>query len=53
MYDFINGKIDNIYSDSISLESNSIGYKIYVHSPYSFELKKEYKVYLYNHIRED
>lgn len=53
MYDNIFGKIDYINSDSIVIINNNIGYKIYVSSPYSYEEGKEYKIYLYNHVRED
>ena len=53
MYSFIKGRIDEIKSASIVLENNSIGYEIYTPNPYSFEENKEYKVYVYQYIRED
>lgn len=53
MFEYIKGKIDDIESNYIIVNNNDIGYKIYTASPYSFELDKEYKVYLYQHIRED
>ena len=53
MFEYIKGKIDMIDSGYIVLDNNNIGYKIYVSNPYSFEEEKEYKVYLYQHIRED
>lgn len=53
MYEYIIGKIDFIESGYIVLDNNNIGYKIHVSNPYSFEEGKEYKVYLYEHIRED
>ena len=43
----------DINSISIVLENNGIGYLINVASPYSFEIGKEEKIYLYQHIRED
>lgn len=37
----------------IVLECNNIGYLIYVANPYSYEEGKEYKIYLYNNVKED
>ena len=53
MYNYIKGIIDEIKSTSIVLENNGIGYEIYTPNPYSFEEGKDYKVYVYQYIRED
>ncbi len=53
MYSYIIGKIKEIKSNAIIIETNNIGYKIFVPNPFSYELLKEEKIYLYNHIRED
>ena len=53
MYEYIKGKIDSVNPGYIVIDNNGIGYKIYVSNPYSFEEDKEYKVYVYEHIRED
>lgn len=53
MYEYIKGKIANQESNYIVIENNGIGYLIYVPNPYSFELDKEYTVYVYQQIRED
>lgn len=53
MYAYIKGFIKEIESDYIVLENCGIGYLIYTASPYSFEIDKEYTVYLYQHVRED
>lgn len=53
MFEYIYGKIDEIDSGYIVLDNGKIGYKIYVSNPYSYEEEKEYKIYLYQHIRED
>lgn len=53
MYDYIIGKITDIKSNSIVVENNGIGYLVYVSNPYSFELDKETKVYIYQQIMED
>ena len=53
MYSYIIGKVVEQEAAYITLESNNIGYLIYTGNPYSFELGKEYKVYLYNKVGED
>ncbi|HOP65901.1 MAG TPA: Holliday junction branch migration protein RuvA [Bacilli bacterium] len=53
MYNYIIGKITDIKANYIVLESNSIGYEIKVANPYAFEVEKNYKVYIYTHVRED
>lgn len=53
MYDYIIGKITDISSNYITLENNQIGYQIYVANPYSYQENAEYKVYLYQQIKED
>ena len=53
MYDYILGKIEDIESNYITVDNNNIGYLIYTASPYSFEIGKEYKIYLFQNIKED
>jgi len=53
MYGYINGVVTEIESSYIILENNGIGYLIYVANPYSYQIDKEYKVYLYKQIKED
>jgi len=53
MFEYIKGKLTEIESNKITIENNNIGYMIYTSSPYSFTLKEEYKIYIYQHIRED
>lgn len=53
MYNYIIGKIDEIGSNFITIDNNGMGFNIYTPNPYSFEENKEYKVYLYQYIRED
>ena len=53
MYAYIIGKVTEQTSNQIILENNKIGFEINVSNPYSFEIDKEEKVYLYEHIRED
>ncbi len=53
MYDYIIGKVTNVNSTYIVLECSGIGYIIYTPNPYSFQEGSEYKVYLYQLVRED
>lgn len=53
MFNYIKGIIDGYGPNYISLENNGIGYLIYVPNPYSYHEGEEYKVFLYNHIREE
>ena len=53
MYAYIKGFIKEIESDYIVVDNNGIGYLVYTASPYSFEIDKEYTVYLYQYVRED
>ena len=53
MFEYIKGKIVKQESNYIVIDNNNIGYLVYVPNPYSFELDKEYKVYIYQYIRED
>ncbi len=53
MYEYINGKVMDIQSSYIVLENNGIGYMIYTANPYYYDLNREYKVYIFQNIRED
>lgn len=53
MYEYICGTITGEESNYIVLENNKIGYLIYTANPYSFNLNEEYKIYLYQYVRED
>ena len=53
MYNYIKGIVDEVKSNSIVLDNNGIGYEIYTPNPFAFEEGKDYKVYVYEYIRED
>lgn len=53
MIEFIKGTVEDIESNYIGLDNHGIGYLIYTANPYSYEIGKEYKVYIYQQIRED
>ena len=53
MYNYIVGTISSFTVNSIVIDNHGIGYNVFVSNPYAYEIGKEYKVYVYNHIRED
>lgn len=53
MYDYIVGRITDLKGNYIVLDNNNIGYVINTPNPYSFNLNEEYKVYVYQLVRED
>lgn len=54
MYNYIIGKIVDRTGSFIVLDNNGIGYTIYTPNPYAFQDEdKEYKVYVYQQIKED
>ena len=53
MFNYIKGTVVLNECNYIVIDNAGIGYQIYVANPFSFELGKEYQVYLYNHIREE
>ncbi len=53
MYSYIIGKVVEVMSNAIVLENNGIGYLINTPNPFVFEENKDYKVYLYQQIKED
>ena len=53
MYDYIIGKVTDIYFNSIVLDNNGIGYLINVSNPFFYQINNEYKVYIYQQIKED
>lgn len=53
MYRYIIGMVKEQEANYIVVECNNIGYLIYVANPYLYEINKDYKIYLYNQIRED
>lgn len=53
MYAYIKGFVKEIESNYIVVDNNGIGYLVYTASPYSFDIDKEYTIYLYQYVRED
>ncbi len=53
MYNYMIGKVTEIVSNAIVVENNGIGYLINTPNPFAFEEGKDYKVYLYQQIKED
>ncbi|MDE5714700.1 MAG: Holliday junction branch migration protein RuvA [Anaeroplasmataceae bacterium] len=53
MYGYITGVITKVTPKNIIIENNGIGYLLIVSNPYNFSLNKDYKVYVYQYVRED
>ncbi len=53
MYDYIKGTIAELKYNSIVVDNHGVGFLVYVPNPYAFEVGKEYKVYVYQQIKED
>lgn len=53
MYSYIIGKVTEVMSNAIILENNGIGYLINTPNPFAFLEGSDYKVYLYQQIKED
>ena len=53
MYAYINGTITMIEPSYIVIDNNGIGFKVFVPNPYYYKENEKYKIYLYNHVRED
>ena len=53
MYNYIEGKVVDVTGSYIVIDNNGIGYLVYVPNPYVYQEDKEYKVYIYNHVREE
>lgn len=53
MYVYIDGIVNEIESNYISLDNNGMGYLIYTPNPYSFNIGQKYRVYIYQFVKED
>lgn len=53
MYDYIIGKVTDVEANYVTIENGGIGYLIYVANPYTYTLDTEYKIYIYEQVRED
>lgn len=53
MYNYIIGKVTEVTATYIVLDNNGIGYLVYTPNPYAFTENNEYKVYIYQQVKED
>ena len=53
MYSYIKGVITEIMPNYVVIDNNGIGYKIFVPNPFYYKESENYKIYIYEHIRED
>lgn len=53
MIAFIKGLIHSYSNDSLIIENNGIGYRVYISNPQTVHLHSEVILYTYQHVRED
>ena len=53
MYEYIKGTIEEVETNYIVIDNNGVGYLTYVANPYSYKINDQYKVYIYEYVRED
>lgn len=53
MFSYICGKVTEQSFNSITIDVNNVGYLVYVSNPYYYKLDEDYRVYLYQYVRED
>ncbi len=53
MYSYITGKVTDVTGTGIVIDNNGIGYFINTPNPYAFNVGEDYKVYVYQQIKED
>ena len=53
MYSYIKGIVTEIESNYIVIDNNGIGYLVYTANPYSFNIDENYKIYIYQNVKED
>lgn len=53
MIAFIRGSVHSFNRDSVIIDNNGIGYRIYISNPQSIHLNADVVLYTYQHVRED
>lgn len=53
MYSYIKGIVTEVESNYIVLDNSGVGYLVYTANPYSFNIDENYKVYIYQNVKED
>lgn len=53
LFNYIFGEIKEQGNNNVVVENNNIGFTVFVANPFSYDINKSYKIYLYNNIRED
>ncbi|TLG71788.1 Holliday junction branch migration protein RuvA [Culicoidibacter larvae] len=53
MFAYILGIVTDTESDHIVVENQGVGYHVFSPYPYDYEMNSEYKVFTYQHVRED
>lgn len=53
MYAYLKGMLTKIAPQYVVIDTMGVGYQVYSPNPYSYELNKEIKVYIYQNVKED
>ena len=53
MIAFIRGTIHSYSNDSLIIDNNGIGYRVYIANPQAVRLNTEVTLFTYQHVRED
>ena len=53
VYKYMKGQITEVGPNYVVIEVNNIGFLVYVANPYIYEVGKDYKIFLYNNVKED
>ena len=55
MFEYLNGVVEYKKTDYVAIDINGVGYKVYIslREYEKLEIGKQYRLYIYNHIKED
>ena len=55
MFEYLNGIVEYKKTDYVAIDINGVGYKVYIslREYEKLEIGKQYRLYIYNHIKED
>ena len=53
MYEYIKGNVEEVMSNSIALDNQGIGYLVYTPDSYYYKVGENYKVYIFQNVKED
>lgn len=53
MYSYFIGTVTEIFGDKVTLEIANVGYEVIIGNPYAYKIGHEYRIYLYQVVRDD